>query len=70
MFLMLGGEAEASPTWLAVNSEIMANAEKYKALVVLIEHRYFEFVCVNRRLYESSLDISKPGNIGTYGNVH
>ena len=60
VFLMLGGEAEASPTWLAVNSEIMANAEKYKALVVLIEHRYFEFVFVNRRLYESSLGISKP----------
>ena len=46
VFLMLGGEAEASPTWLAVNSEIMANAEKYKALVVLIEHRYLTCLCV------------------------
>ena len=62
VFLMLGGEAEASPTWLTVNSEIMANAEKYKALVVLIEHRYFEFVCVNCRLYESSLGITKTSN--------
>ena len=57
VFLMLGGEAKASPTWLETNSEIMINAAKYKALVVLIEHRYFEFVFVDCRLYESSLDI-------------
>lgn len=39
VFLMLGGEGEADPIWLAINTDMMRNAEKYKALAVMIEHR-------------------------------
>ena len=39
MFLMLGGEGPADPKWLAINAEMMRNAEKYGALALLLEHR-------------------------------
>ena len=39
VFLMLGGEGPASPAWLVVDTEIMKNAEKYSALVIMLEHR-------------------------------
>lgn len=37
---MIGGEGPADPTWLVADTEIMVNAMKYKALVVLVEHRW------------------------------
>jgi len=40
VFLSLGGEGEADPVWIGVNTDMMRNAEKYKALAVMIEHRY------------------------------
>ena len=40
VFLMLGGEGPADPIWLAVNTDMMRNAEKYGALALMIEHRY------------------------------
>ena len=40
VFLMLGGEGPADPIWLATNTDIMRNAEKYGALAIMIEHRY------------------------------
>ena len=39
VFLMLGGEGEADPIWLAINTDMMRNADKFKALAVMIEHR-------------------------------
>ena len=39
VFLMIGGEGRADPSWIAADSEIMVNADKYRALVVFIEHR-------------------------------
>ena len=39
VFLMLGGEGPASPAWLATNTDIMRNAAKFKAIVILLEHR-------------------------------
>ena len=39
VFLMLGGEGPADPTWLATNTDMMRNAEKYGALALMIEHR-------------------------------
>ena len=39
VFLMLGGEGPADPIWLAVNTDMMRNAEKYGALALMIEHR-------------------------------
>ena len=39
VFLMLGGEGPASPTWLVADTEIMLNAQKYGAMVILLEHR-------------------------------
>lgn len=41
VFLMLGGEGPADPAWLAIDTEIMINAAKYKAIVILLEHRYY-----------------------------
>ena len=41
VFLMLGGEGPADPGWLAIDTEIMINAAKYKALVIMLEHRYY-----------------------------
>ena len=40
VFLMLGGEGPADPIWLAINTDMMRNAEKYGALALMIEHRY------------------------------
>ena len=39
VFLMLGGEGPADPIWLAINTDMMRNAEKYGALAIMIEHR-------------------------------
>ena len=39
VFLMLGGEAEASPNWIYADTDVMKNARKFGALVVLLEHR-------------------------------
>ena len=39
VFLMLGGEGEASPNWIYAETDIMKNARKFGALVVLLEHR-------------------------------
>ena len=39
VFLMLGGEGEANPAWLVANTEMMINAQKFKAVAILIEHR-------------------------------
>ena len=39
VFLLLGGEGPDNPAWLAVDTEIMINAQKFKALVFTIEHR-------------------------------
>lgn len=39
VFLMLGGEGPADPIWLAINTDMMRNAEKYGALALMIEHR-------------------------------
>ncbi len=39
VFLMLGGEGEANPTWIYADTDIMKNARKYNAMVVLLEHR-------------------------------
>ena len=39
VFLMIGGEGKADPSWLAADTEIMINAVKYRALVVFLEHR-------------------------------
>ena len=39
VFLMLGGEGPASPAWLATSTDIMRNAAKYKAMVIMLEHR-------------------------------
>ena len=38
VFLMLGGEGPADPTWIT-DSDMMKNAEIYGALAFLIEHR-------------------------------
>lgn len=40
VFLMLGGEGTANPAWLVADTEIMINAQKFNALVILIEHRW------------------------------
>lgn len=40
VFLMLGGEGPANPTWIFEQTDIMKNAQKYKAMVILLEHRY------------------------------
>ena len=45
VFLMLGGEGPANPAWLAVNTEIMINAARFKAIVILLEHRFDVCVC-------------------------
>lgn len=39
VFLMLGGEGSANPAWLATDTDIMRNAAKFHALVLLLEHR-------------------------------
>ena len=39
VFLMLGGEGPVDPIWLAINTDMMRNAEKYGALALMIEHR-------------------------------
>ena len=40
VFLMLGGESKASPYFLCEDTDVMKNARKYNAMVILIEHRY------------------------------
>ena len=40
VFLLLGGEDEASPTWLVGDNELMLNARKYGAMAIMLEHRY------------------------------
>ncbi len=40
VFLLLGGEGPDNPAWLVADTEIMINAQKFKALVITIEHRY------------------------------
>lgn len=40
VFLLLGGEGPANPNWIVADTHIMINAQKYKALVLSIEHRY------------------------------
>src|SRR5699024_10207902 len=41
VFLLLGGEGEASPSWL-VSGQMAANYGKhYNAILVLLEHRYY-----------------------------
>ena len=40
MFLLLGGEGEASPNCLRDDTEIMLNARKYGAMAIMLEHRY------------------------------
>lgn len=40
VFLMLGGEGEANPNWICADTDIMKNARKFGALVVLLEHRW------------------------------
>ena len=47
VFLMIYGEGEADPVWL-VDSDIMRNAEKFKALVILLEHRYVPAFCIRQ----------------------
>ena len=39
VFLLLGGEGPANPSWIVADTHIMLNAQKYKALVFSIEHR-------------------------------
>ena len=39
VFLMMGGEGPANPSWLVAATEIMKNGQKYSALVVSLEHR-------------------------------
>ena len=39
VFLMLGGEGEANPAWIYADTDVMKNARKYSAMVVLLEHR-------------------------------
>ena len=39
VFLMLGGEGPANPAWIVADTNIMINAQKYKALVFSVEHR-------------------------------
>ena len=62
---MIGGEGPADPTWLVADTETMVNAAKYKALVVMVEHRWgvrvYMCVCMCR-LYLRSQD-------GTYMSV-
>lgn len=38
VFLMIGGEGEASPKWV-VSGEMMTNAQKFHAMAVQLEHR-------------------------------
>ena len=40
VFLMLGGEGPANPSWIVAQTDVMKNAKKYKAMVILLEHRY------------------------------
>lgn len=40
VFLMLGGEGPASSNWIYAETDIMKNARKYNAMVVLLEHRW------------------------------
>lgn len=39
VFMMLGGEGPGDPAWLVADTNIMRNAQKYKALVFSVEHR-------------------------------
>lgn len=56
VFLMLGGEGPANPAWLVANTEMMINAQQFKALAILIEHRWAltrvlrSHTCVDARL--------------------
>ena len=48
VFLMLGGEGEANPAWIYADTDIMKNARKYSAMVVLLEHRWVGGACMHR----------------------
>ena len=39
VFLLLGGEGPANPTWIVADTEIMLLAQKFSALVFSVEHR-------------------------------
>ncbi|XP_022658544.1 putative serine protease K12H4.7 [Varroa jacobsoni] len=41
VFLLLGGEGEASAKWLSAPSHVMIMAQKYGALVFQLEHRFY-----------------------------
>lgn len=40
VFLMIGGEGEASPQWM-VEGTWLRYAEKYNAYCVMVEHRFY-----------------------------
>ena len=40
VFLMIGGEGEASPIWLTVG-DMMKNAQAFGAFTFLLEHRFY-----------------------------
>jgi hypothetical protein len=42
VFILLGGEGPANPSWIVADTNIMRNAQKYKALVFSVEHRYVQ----------------------------
>ena len=42
IFLMLSGEAEASPIWM-VEGAWIRYAQMYDAMLVLLEHRFYGF---------------------------
>ena len=50
VFLMINGEGEADPVWLAVNTDMMRNAEKFKALAILLEHRSVRCGCIKIKI--------------------
>ena len=41
VFLMLGGEGPEDPEWLSTDTEIMINAAKFGAFVIILEHRFY-----------------------------
>jgi hypothetical protein len=40
VFLMIGGEGTADPTWM-VTGQWIENARRYNALCFMLEHRYY-----------------------------
>ena len=45
VFLMLGGEGPANSNWIYADTDVMKNAMKYNAMVVLLEHRWAGLAC-------------------------